>query len=136
MPKGGKMWSLVLVMGCGEKEDAVDTAESSVVSTPELDEYNECGGESVTGIPMGTVDCMNERCIVTSGPFWMGSDFAPAECPIHEVVLSTFDIDQYEVTLEDWQRCVNQGRCSAFQNTVLDHCTIVRTSPISFQLSV
>ena len=54
MPKGGKMWSLVLVMGCGEKEDAVDTAESSVVSTPELDEFNECGGESVTGVPMGT----------------------------------------------------------------------------------
>lgn len=113
------MWSLALMFGCGEKESVEDTASSPVVTTPELDEYSECGGESVTGIPMGTIDCMNERCMVEAGPFWMGSDFAPPECPIHEVVVSTFDIDQYEVTLEDWQRCVNQGRCSALPS----HCT-------------
>ena len=68
---------------------------------------------------MGSVDCLNGRCVVEAGPFWMGSDFSAAECPIHEVVLSPFEIDQYEVTLEDWQRCVNQGRCTALP----EHCT-------------
>ncbi len=54
------MWSLALVFGCGEKEGGEDTATSTIVTTPELDEYNECGGESVTGIPMGTVNCVNQ----------------------------------------------------------------------------
>ena len=104
-------------MGCGEKA-ALDTADPVVV-TPELTDDSECGGEDVTGIPMGSVDCLNGRCSVEAGPFWMGSDFSAAECPIHEVVLSPFEIDQYEVTLEDWQRCVNQGRCTALP----EHCT-------------
>ena len=87
------MWSVMLVVGCGEKEVEQDTA-APVVVTPELTEDNECGGEDVTGIPVGSVDCMNGRCVVEAGPFWMGSDFSAAECPIHEVVLSTFEIDQ------------------------------------------
>ena len=116
------MWSFILIMGavlgCGEKDAVTDTAEPVIV-TPSLSEDNECGGENVTGIPLGNIDCINGRCTVEAGQFWMGSDFADAECPIHQPVLSAFQIDQYEVTLEDWQRCVSQGRCSQLPA----HCT-------------
>ena len=115
------MWSLALVFGCGEKEGGEDTATSTIVTTPELDEYNEWGGDAVTGT-MGRL--CNERC-TENRSFWMGSDFA-AECPIHEVVLSTFDIDQYEVTLKIGSDVSIKVDARLYQLIVQDPCTIVQ----------
>lgn len=44
--------------------------------------------------------------------FWMGHGESNEES-IHDVLLSPYDIDRTEVTLEQYQQCVEQGRCTA-----------------------
>jgi formylglycine-generating enzyme required for sulfatase activity len=105
----------VLTMGC--QREVGDTGAHSF-SVPEYVESTECGAGYATGNPIGTVDCQDEKCMVSEGEFWMGSSFSEAECPIHQVTLSSFWIDQYEVTLAEWQACASQGRCEALPT----HC--------------
>jgi formylglycine-generating enzyme required for sulfatase activity len=49
---------------------------------------------------------------VPGGTFAMGSQFAPEEGPIHDVTLSPYYIDQYEVTNAQWAACVLAGGCT------------------------
>ena len=50
---------------------------------------------------------------VFSGNFFMGSNVgASDEAPPHLVSLSTFWIDKFEVSVEDYQACVNNGQCT------------------------
>ena len=49
---------------------------------------------------------------VPGGTFAMGSRFAPEEGPIHDVTLSPYYIDQYEVTNAQWLACVSAGGCA------------------------
>jgi formylglycine-generating enzyme required for sulfatase activity len=49
---------------------------------------------------------------VPAGAFVMGSDFAEAdERPQHRVDLRGYFLDRDEVTVEDYQRCVHDGKC-------------------------
>ena len=56
---------------------------------------------------------------VPGGPFTMGCDPAsdaecePEEQPMHEVTLSAFDIDETEVTQDQYLACVAEGACAA-----------------------
>ncbi len=55
---------------------------------------------------------------VSAGSFWMGCNSAKDsscqddEKPPHEVVLSSYWIDMYEVTVSDWGKCKAAGKCS------------------------
>lgn len=55
---------------------------------------------------------------IPAGPFWMGCNEAidtncqDDEKPYHEVTLSEFFIDRYEVTVIDYKACVDAGTCS------------------------
>ncbi len=93
---------------------ATEPADTSVESyaVPELQE-NGCGTGQGSGLPIGDIECNNGRCTIAPGEFWMGSSDVDAECPVRKVELSEFQIDQYEVTLSEWQRCVDQGRCAS-----------------------
>jgi formylglycine-generating enzyme required for sulfatase activity len=62
-----------------------------------------------------------EQVLIPSGVFSMGSDVpirtdshfpAGDERPIHPVQLDDFCIDKYEVSLERYEACVDDGRCS------------------------
>ena len=54
---------------------------------------------------------------VPAGSFWMGCDGAKDslcqddEKPLHEVILSSYQIDMYEVTVSDYALCVDVGGC-------------------------
>jgi hypothetical protein len=54
---------------------------------------------------------------VPAGKFWMGCNSAvdteckPDESPYHEVNLSAFKIDKYEVTVGQYKACVDAGKC-------------------------
>lgn len=53
----------------------------------------------------------NMRCI-PGGPFWRGTDEGkPDEKPRMRVVISPFFMDTYEVTNEQYFRCVEEGKC-------------------------
>ncbi len=50
--------------------------------------------------------------VVPKGEFTMGSNEHPHEKPAHKVTIpSPFAIGQYEVTIEEWDRCVDAGAC-------------------------
>ena len=49
--------------------------------------------------------------LIPAGNFEMGSNESDDEKPIHAVYLDAFMIDQYEVTVADYMKCVNAGNC-------------------------
>ncbi|MBN1430289.1 MAG: SUMF1/EgtB/PvdO family nonheme iron enzyme [Anaerolineae bacterium] len=49
---------------------------------------------------------------VPGGKFVMGIDNGTVASPAHEVILSPFYIDEYEVTNQLWAACVDAGACS------------------------
>jgi len=115
------MWfGIILLSGCSTESKQADT---SVVVTPQLDQSDSCDQSDASGVPTGNVECTNGRCLVAAGPFWMGSDIDETECPVHEVTLDAFEIDQFEVTLAEWQACVNQNRCGALPTHCLNELT-------------
>jgi formylglycine-generating enzyme required for sulfatase activity len=74
------------------------------------------GREPTALSPQGTIfkDCGGcpELVVVHGGPFTMGSNDAPAEKPPHLVTIGrNFAIGIYEVTLGEWDRCVEDGAC-------------------------
>lgn len=55
---------------------------------------------------------------VPEGKFWMGSVSGERdEDPMHEVYVSGFFIDTYEVTVAEYKRCVDAGVCSGPKKT-------------------
>lgn len=76
-------------------------------------------------IDLATADMAQDQAlppnmaIIPEGPFVMGtsSEINPntaffGEAPTHEVYLSKYAIDIYEVSVEDYKRCVDQGACT------------------------
>ncbi|MFT5368864.1 MAG: sulfatase activating formylglycine-generating enzyme [Candidatus Latescibacterota bacterium] len=60
-----------------------------------------------TGVPV-------EMVAVSAGGFWMGSDLVETEeKPQRLVLLDGFYIDRYEVTVADYQQCVDVGGCDS-----------------------
>ena len=57
--------------------------------------------------------------LIPAGEFQMGSnDGDENEKPVHTVYLDAFYLDKYEVTLDQYKRCNNTGRCE-IANTLL-----------------
>jgi formylglycine-generating enzyme len=62
-------------------------------------------------LPSGT---RVEMVAVAAGRFWMGADWAETEeKPQRLVVLDSYYIDRYEVTVSNYQQCVDAGVCDA-----------------------
>lgn len=72
------------------------------------------------------VNCKNGMCLVPAGPFLMGCNQAvDLDCdfdenPLHEVTLSAYRIDKYEVTVADFAKCVDAGVCTHLATCVHD----------------
>lgn len=130
-------------MGTSESPTITETSGSSDVvetSAGTVDGGTSESGSSTGGEPAcdlladdcadGTL-CDGSACVdpvegsvaVPGGPFMMGcnADADPAcgddEYPYHEVTLSSFSIDQTEVTVGAWQTCVDAGACAPLPAT-------------------
>lgn len=92
-----------LLFGMGCSEDANGINDTDVVA-------DAADVEDTTGF--------GEMRLVPSGSFWMGCNYGvtyncnPQEIPYHEVTLDGFYVDRTEVTIEDFQVCVDAGVCS------------------------
>lgn len=64
-------------------------------------------------LPAPSVTPPTGMVYVPGGEFTMGRDGDPTgyESPAHKVTVKPFFIDQYEVTREDYQKCVDEKRC-------------------------
>lgn len=120
--------ALVLVLGgCNGKSDTGDDAhrkqpESDPIEGdsggPEGSETEEdvfCEGPTVgTGELVDSEACSDGVCPVAAGEFVMGSVMDRVdECPSHRVSLDAFAIDQFEVTWDQHDACVEAGQCEA-----------------------
>ncbi len=58
----------------------------------------------------------SDMALIPAGCFNMGDHFAEGgtnELPVHEVCLSTFEMDVHEVTNAEYAKCVDEGGCTA-----------------------
>jgi formylglycine-generating enzyme required for sulfatase activity len=56
--------------------------------------------------------CPADMIRIPGGSFYMGSDEGlPLEKPAHQVTLAPFCIDRFEVTVEQYKACSDDGRC-------------------------
>jgi len=99
-------------------EDSASPMTDDTGGTEPPEPYPECGSvEGGGGQAIGVPSCMDGRCFVPAGSFWMGSEEEDA-CPVRSVELSAFWIDQMEVTHGEWASCVAAGDC----DPAPEHC--------------
>jgi iron(II)-dependent oxidoreductase len=94
-----------------DAENLENDSDADTEDTGNTADDSDSGNTGNTGIPEGMV-------FVPAGSFWMGCNEAvEAWCyvdaePYHEVYLSAFKIDKYEVTVEEYEKCIDAGVCN------------------------
>ena len=97
----------LLMFSCSDNSENNSLFDVESVAIPQ-----NCPGVEPDGMPIGSVDCQDGRCTIPQGAFWMGATRGEQnECPMREVQLSTYDIDETEVTISAWYDCVDDGNC-------------------------
>ena len=103
-------WYSILAFACVTGAHAQDssTAEARALQT----------GQSFSDT-LGSGSQGPEMVVVPSGRFRMGcqsgSDCYVDETPLHDVIIpQPFAVSKYEVTFEDWHRCVAGGGCGGY----------------------
>jgi formylglycine-generating enzyme required for sulfatase activity len=71
---------------------------------------------SATSSPLASASaaplaCPPQMIAIPGGAFYMGSDLADSEKPPHQVRLSPYCIDEFEVTIEQHKACSDAGKC-------------------------
>ena len=56
---------------------------------------------------------------VKAGSFMMGDAMSPGASPVRQVTVGDYSIDKYEVSVDEYKKCVDTGVCSAPPSTVL-----------------
>ncbi|MCX5868555.1 MAG: SUMF1/EgtB/PvdO family nonheme iron enzyme [Proteobacteria bacterium] len=82
--------------------------------------YNSAGNSSFSSVVYATTQCMatSETVCIPQGCFNMGDAFNEgdsSERPVHNVCISAFELDIYEVTNARYKQCVDAGECIAPQ---------------------
>ncbi len=111
---------LLLLIGCGKDASPGDSGVVAEEDSGADEVIGVCDRTlEVSGAVVGERDCAEGRCTVAAGPFVMGSPdpYAPERCPEREVGLSAYEIGETEVTVADWEGCVDDGACAE-----LPHC--------------
>ena len=100
---GGAVGAWMLLRTTGDDEPAVNNV--IVNKSPSNNQTN--NQPSKTTPPAGMV-------YVEGADFTMGAEKGdPAEMPAHKETVKSFFMDKYEVTREDYAKCVEAGKCSA-----------------------
>ena len=106
---------VMVLLACGKKAS---------VNAPLTDNLGKASDEvSIFSLPPSQPDVINfplptgtpvEMVAVSVGGFWMGSDVAETEeKPQRLVLVDGFLMDRYEVTVAQYQQCVDAGVCEA-----------------------
>ena len=102
---------VLLIAGCSAtpEEPADSGTQDSQV------EFEACAPEGFpSGQASGEANCSDGVCTVPEGLFWRGQPNGDEDaCPLHQVELDAFQIDQMETSMEAYNECVNAGVCSA-----------------------
>jgi sulfatase modifying factor 1 len=96
--------------GCTSKN--TEDTDSGDTDTNQV--FNECAPDGQpSGLSVGDIDCNDRRCVISTGSFWRGQASGDADaCPLHQVDLDRFEIDQTETNREDYLQCVQEGGCT------------------------
>ena len=102
-----------------------NTAQCTVASYQQDTTATDAGGtDATTGDDGGKSNKDGHKMVyVPAGSFWMGCNetkdksCGSDEKPQHEVVLSSYWIDMYEVTVSDWGKCKAAGKCNDPEGT-------------------
>ncbi|HSW59919.1 MAG TPA: formylglycine-generating enzyme family protein [bacterium] len=98
-------------MDLDDTGNTADDSDTDTEDTGDTADDSDSGNSGNTGTPEGMVS-------VPAGSFQMGCNKAvddqcgSNESPYHEVTLSAYKIDKYEVTTGDYQKCVDAGDCN------------------------
>ncbi len=102
------IFSAVFIISCEKPLTMEDLIKS----------YGDSGDSGNSGDSGDTIiKNVGEMVSIPAGYFWMGcNDEIDSECkesekPYHKVTLSTYKIDKYEVTVEQYKECVDAGVC-------------------------
>ena len=91
--------NLICLTACGGQERCPDSEVCDPVSERCVDSEI---FDSTTGITW---------VYVPAGSFWMGSEDDNSEQPVHQVTVQAFRMSETEVTVGQYRRCVQAGRC-------------------------
>ena len=121
----------LLLRASTDRTSLPDAAESSSTGTPPNSVVDEpAPPPSVTGGPVIAGDSFAdtlssggngpEMVVIPAGSFQMGCVSGvhchDSEVPVHEVTIpQAFAVSRYEVTFDDWDRCVAGGGCSGYR---------------------
>ncbi len=96
----------VFFLGKGGGPPAAPSSVAAIVAPPVSATPSASASTPVAAAcPKGTV-------AIPGGSFYMGSDDdLPFEKPAHQVTLSPYCMDQFEVTVADYKACSDAGRC-------------------------
>ena len=104
-----------------ENDDVTEDTETDVDADSEVDEADdEDDADTETDEDISDDDVMpeDEMVLIPAGTFMMGQNSTldtvgtAEETPYHEVTLSAYMIDIYEVTSQQYQKCVDAGACN------------------------
>jgi formylglycine-generating enzyme required for sulfatase activity len=101
----------LFITGCGNSTKPSNIIEIEDDYVWESDEY------TVKCVPSPTGKG-GDMCFVPEGEFKQGCNEAiddecgEAEYPFHKVLLSSYWIDKYEVTAEEYEKCIDAGACN------------------------
>jgi formylglycine-generating enzyme required for sulfatase activity len=122
--------SAFLMISCGDSDtgntgntgnsgDTGDTGNTGNTGDAEnSDADTEDTGNTADDSDSGNTGDSGDMVSVPEGSFWMGcNEEVDDQCesdeyPYHEVTLSAFEIDKYEVTVEEYQKCIEAGDCN------------------------
>ncbi|HNW83021.1 MAG TPA: formylglycine-generating enzyme family protein [bacterium] len=79
--------------------DGFDSGDSNLEDSENIDDAGEMVTVSAGSFQMGCNESVDDKC---------GND----EKPYHEVTLAEYKIDKYEVTVSQYQACIDNGACN------------------------
>lgn len=110
---------IVILTGYGESNNNQSSSSNSSADHTPLRKEQESGtaasnsDSAAAPSPEQPVTLPTGMAYVQGGEFTMGRDGDPSgnESPAHKVTVNSFYIDLYEVTREDYQKCVDEKKC-------------------------
>lgn len=101
--------------GQNDETDDQNSDQSNDTGTDEDTEMND--SDSDTETPDETVNPTKNMVLIPAGKAWVGcnenqeNDCPAFELPYHEITTKAYYIDKYEVTVEDYAKCIADGAC-------------------------
>ena len=106
-------YAVVLFAACAAQKPEEPQDSGGDAPSDSAIELPPCAPEGFpSGEAVGEANCSEGVCTIPSGVFWRGQTNGDADaCPLHQVELREFRIDQSEVSQSEYRQCVDAGVC-------------------------